>query len=97
LIKAVNFTEEERKMVTLEEKAIATYDAEMYYAYAKGEAEGKAEGEARGKAKGKAEGKTEGEVEMIFRMLSRGHTPEAVADFTGIPLARIEQVIINNN
>ncbi|GHS95652.1 hypothetical protein FACS1894139_18970 [Planctomycetales bacterium] len=74
-------------MVSLEEKAIATYDAEMYYAYADGEAAGKAEGEARGEAKR--------EAAMILGMLSRGHSPQAVADFTGIPLARIEQVIIN--
>ncbi|GHS94769.1 hypothetical protein FACS1894107_15040 [Planctomycetales bacterium] len=66
-------------MVSLEEKSIATYDAEMYYAYA--------DGEAKGEAKGKAE--------LILGMLSRGHSSQAVADFTGIPLARIEQVIIN--
>ncbi|GHV23363.1 hypothetical protein AGMMS49959_16170 [Planctomycetales bacterium] len=59
-------------MVSLEEKAIATYDAEMYYARYEGKAEG-----------------------MILGMLSRGHSPQAVADFTGIPLARIEQVIIH--
>ncbi|GHS93281.1 hypothetical protein FACS1894139_17190 [Planctomycetales bacterium] len=66
-------------MVSLEEKAIATYDAEMYCAYADGEAAGKAEGIA----------------ELILGMLSRGHSPQAVADFTGIPLSRIEQVIIH--
>ncbi|GHT08897.1 hypothetical protein FACS1894139_18960 [Planctomycetales bacterium] len=79
LLEAANFTEEERKMVSLEEKAIATYDAEMYYA----------------RYEGKAEGIAEREAELILGMLSRGHSPQAVADFTGIPLSRIEQVIIH--
>ncbi|MDR0867156.1 MAG: Rpn family recombination-promoting nuclease/putative transposase [Planctomycetota bacterium] len=87
LIEVANFTEEERKMVTAEEKAIATYDADMYYAYAEGEAKGEAKGEARGKA--------EREAELILRMLANGAAPEHIAKLTGIPLSRIEQVIIN--
>jgi hypothetical protein len=68
-------------MVSLEEKALATYEAEMVYACGEAEAKGEARGEAKGEAK------------LILGMLSRGHSPQAVADFTGIPLSRIEQVI----
>ncbi|MDR0867008.1 MAG: Rpn family recombination-promoting nuclease/putative transposase, partial [Planctomycetota bacterium] len=46
LLEAVNFTEEERKMVSLEEKALATYEAEMVYACGEAEAKGEARGEA---------------------------------------------------
>jgi flagellar biosynthesis/type III secretory pathway protein FliH len=64
---------------------------------AKGLAEGKAEGLAEGEAKGLAEGEAKGEqkkaVEMAKNLLSRGVSPDIIAESSGLSLDKINSLI----
>ncbi|GHV23108.1 hypothetical protein AGMMS49959_15230 [Planctomycetales bacterium] len=53
------------------------------------------EAREEGEQLGEQRGEQRVRQEMILGMLSRGHSPQAVSDFTGIPLSRVEQIIIN--
>ena len=52
----------------------------------------RAESRAEGRAEGQAEGRAEERRSMIRRMLSKGKTPEEIADLCGYDLAEVEAV-----
>ncbi|MDR0594918.1 MAG: Rpn family recombination-promoting nuclease/putative transposase [Bifidobacteriaceae bacterium] len=76
MIEYVNLGREEREMVDVMEKAIATYEAEMAYATERAAAQGHAEGHAEGLAEGRAE--------VAARLLAMGLDRAAVARATGL-------------
>ena len=60
--------------------------------YDVGEAEGRAEGKAEGKAEGRAEGRAEGKMEIVATMKALGFDTATIAEITGMPEERIEQL-----
>ncbi|MBR4714149.1 MAG: hypothetical protein IKP27_10795, partial [Paludibacteraceae bacterium] len=61
-----------------------------------GEAIGLVKGEAIGLEKGRAEGRAEGAqakaVEMAKKMLAKGFDKQTVADLSGLPLEKVEEI-----
>ncbi|MDR0592124.1 MAG: PD-(D/E)XK nuclease family transposase [Bifidobacteriaceae bacterium] len=106
MIEYVNLGREEREMVDVMEKAIATHQAEMAYAeeraaaqglaqglsqgLAQGLSQGLAQGLSQGLAEGRAEGAERAAREVAARLLAMGLDRAAVARATGLDEADLD-------
>ena len=59
-----------------------------------GKAEGRIEGRIEGRKEGRIEGKKEGRKEIILKMKSKGLAPNEIAEFTGITIDEINNLLL---
>ena len=74
------------------DRAKADYRNGIKYARLDALEEGRKEGEKRGREESRAEGREEKALETARNMLADGLMPEKIAQYTGLPLADVEQL-----